>query len=204
MNMNHIGPVTIKSGSVVLVDDPEALPSVSQMNQDPSLAESMCQTQSQPEVEGFYERLQQSWWGKTISKLRWSDIIKKLKSKLTQVISDLSTANSKWGKEKTEMETSWWTCFGFAEHRSRLRWVNTMDCRGSTSADQAQTSRMPLKGRLPWVVSTILPSFWPLYDMSDKYPEHWRGIEAERRNYFPLINWVPFYDNILRKSCCVK
>lgn len=52
MNLNHTGPATIKSGSIILVDDLEELPSVSQMNQDPSLAESMCRTQSQPEVEG--------------------------------------------------------------------------------------------------------------------------------------------------------
>lgn len=50
MNMNHLGPVNIKSGSV-LVDDLEELPSVSQMNPDSLLAESMCKTQNQPEVE---------------------------------------------------------------------------------------------------------------------------------------------------------
>lgn len=140
MNMNHTGPVNIKSGSVVLVDDLEEHPSVPQMNQDPSLAEPMCRTQSQPEVEGYYERLKWSHCRKTISSLRWSDIIKKLTSKLMQVISDLSTANSKWKKEEIEMETSWWTWFGFAEHQSSLRWVNMLDCRDST---QQTKHRLP-------------------------------------------------------------
>lgn len=129
------------------------------MNQDPLLAEFMHQTQSQPEVEGYHEGVQWSYWRKTISRLKWCDTIKKLKSELTQVISDLSTANSKWRKETTEMETSWWTCFGFTVHQSSLRWVNTMDYRGSISVDQAQTSRKPLIGRLCWVASTIPSSF---------------------------------------------
>lgn len=147
MTMNRTGLVNTKSGSVGLLDnDLEELSSVPHMNQDPSLAESMCQTQSQPEAGEFYERLQWSYWGKTISRLRWFAVIKKLKSKLMQVISDLSTANSKRRKEKIEMETSWWTYFEFAEHQSSLRWVNTMDYRSSTSGDQAQTSRKLLRG----------------------------------------------------------
>ena len=183
----------------------EELPSVPQMNQDSSLAKSMCQTQSQLEVEGYHEGLQSSYWGQTISRLRWFDSIKKLKSKLTQVISHLSTANSKCRKEKIGMETSWWTCFGFSEHRCSLRWGNIIDCRGSRSADQAQTSRTLLIGRFPWVVSTTPSSFlWPLSDMIDKYPEFYSGKEAERWNPFPLINWIQFYNNISRKSCSVK
>lgn len=62
--------VHIKSESVVLVDVMEELPSVPQMNQDSSLAKSMCQTQSQLEVEGYHEGLQSSYWGQTISRLR--------------------------------------------------------------------------------------------------------------------------------------
>lgn len=71
MTMNRTGLVNIKPGSVGLLDnDLEELSSVPHMNQDPSLAESMCQTQSQPEAGEFYERLQWSYWGKTISRLR--------------------------------------------------------------------------------------------------------------------------------------
>lgn len=68
--MNYSGPVNMKPESVILADDIEELPSVPQMNQDPSLAESMCQRQSQPEVEVSHERLQWSYWGETISRLR--------------------------------------------------------------------------------------------------------------------------------------
>ena len=173
MNMNHSGPLNMKSELVILIDDIEELWSVSQMNQDPSFVKSMSQIQSQPEVEGYHERLQWSYWGEIISRLRWFDTIKTLKSKLTQVISDLSIANSKWRKQKTEMETRWWTCFGFAEHQNSLQGENTKDCRGSTSVDQVQTSRKLLIVRLSWVAS-IIPSssFWPLSDLINKYPEY--------------------------------
>lgn len=196
----------IKSESV-LVDVMEELPSVPQMNQDSSLAKSMCQTQSQLEVEGQHEGLQSSYWGQTISRLRWFDSIKKLKSKLTQVISHLSTANSKCRKEKIGMETSWWTCFGFSEHRCSLRWGNIIDCRGSRSADQKKHNFQEAFDRqVSWVVSTICIKFplTPLSDMIDKYPEFYSGKEAERWNPFPLINWIQFYNNISRKSCSVK
>lgn len=69
MNMNHPGPVNIKSGSV-LVDDLEELPSVSQMDQDSLLAKSMCQTQSQQEVEATMKDYNSHIGEKTISRLR--------------------------------------------------------------------------------------------------------------------------------------
>jgi len=40
--------------------------------------------------------------------------------------------------------------------------------------------------------------------MIDKYPEFYNGKEAERRDSFPLINWVQFYNNMSRKSCSIK
>lgn len=147
------------------------------MNQDPSLAESMCQIQSQPEIEGYHERGQRSYWGKTISRLRWFDTIKKLKSKLTQVISDLSTANS---KEKNREDINgdrpvdmFWICrasepSAMREHNGLRRFHigNTMDYRGSILVDQAQTSRKLLIVRLSWVASIIPSSFFqPLSDM---------------------------------------
>lgn len=154
MNKHHSGPVNVQAESVVLVDFTEELPSVPQMNQDSLLAKFIAKHSESARGRRVPWRITMLILGKTISMLRWFASIKKLKSKLTQVLSDSSTANSEWRKEKAEMDTSWWTCFGFSEHQSRRRWGNIMDCRGSTSADQTQTPRKLLIGWLPWVAST--------------------------------------------------
>lgn len=57
MNMNHNGPVNMKAESGVLVDDTEELICAPD-EKDPSFVKSVSQIESQPEVEGYHERLQ--------------------------------------------------------------------------------------------------------------------------------------------------